>query len=493
MSGSTRSAGESRRRAPRHTSTAAFFDFDGTLLFGYSVTAFLADRLRRREVGTAEIGRLARGVLDVLSGDADNRDLLARGVAEWRGRPLREMRELGERLFEAALEPRLFPEMQETIAEHRRQGHRLVIASSATPFQIEPAAGRLGIDTILCTQPEVRDGVLTGRLDGPLLWGREKALAVQRFAAEQGIELARSYFYADGDEDEALMHLVGYPRPTNPQKRLARVAARRGWPVRHLSSRGPATAEAIVRHVASTAGLLPTFAGALAIRALTGSKRAAGNLVTSILPDLVLSLGKVAVKVVGEEHLWSHRPAVFVFNHRNIFDVEIAAKLVHRDFGAVAKKELQKDPLFALASQFIEIAFVDRKDHLQALEALRPVTRLLSEGVSMLVAPEGTRVAAKGMGEFKKGAFRMAMAAGVPIVPIVIRNAESLGARDAVMLRPGAVDVAVLPPIDVTAWTRANLDARIAAVRQMFVDTLANWPDAGQPRAPGRPRRPRAS
>jgi putative phosphoserine phosphatase/1-acylglycerol-3-phosphate O-acyltransferase len=466
----------------------AFFDFDGTLLYGYSVTAFLADRVRRRAVGAAEVGRLARGVLDVLSGDADNRALLERGIAEWGGRPLQEMRELGERIFETALEPRLFPEMRDLIAWHRRAGHRLVIASSATPFQVEPAARCLGIDTILCTRLEAQDGHLTGRLDGPLLWGEQKALAVQRFATQQGIDLGQSFFYADGDEDEALMHLVGNPRPTNPQRRLARVAARRGWPVQHFSSRGPARADTLLRYAATTVGLVPTFAGALAVRTLTGSRRAAANIVTSVLPDLALALGKVELNVVGEEHLWSHRPAVFVFNHRNIFDVEIAAKLVRRDFAGVAKKELEHDPLFALASRFIDIAFVDRRDHKQALEALQPVTRMIADGVSLLIAPEGTRVSGGGMGPFKKGAFRIAMAARVPIVPIVIRNAEILGARDALVLRPGRVDVAVLPPIDVSGWTHSNLVARIEGVRRLFVQTLEQWPQRQRPlRARPRP------
>ena len=108
----------------------------------------------------------------------------------------------------------------------------------------------------------------------------------------------------------------------------------------------------------------------------------------------------------------------------------------------------------------------------------------------MLVAPEGTRVAGGGIGEFKKGAFRMAMQTGVPIVPIVIRNADLVGPRDGSVARPARVQVAVLPPVPVEGWTLATLDARIAAVRQSFIDTLARWP--GEATA-GRDRRRRAS
>ncbi|MFO1426194.1 MAG: haloacid dehalogenase-like hydrolase [Steroidobacteraceae bacterium] len=117
----------------------AIFDFDGTLLAGYSILAFLTDRVRRRDIALAEIGRTAKSLLEALAGDLDNRELLERGLAEWRGRELADMHALGERLFAEALEADLFPEMQARIAAHRRMGHALVIASSATAFQVEPA------------------------------------------------------------------------------------------------------------------------------------------------------------------------------------------------------------------------------------------------------------------------------------------------------------------------------------------------------------------
>jgi putative phosphoserine phosphatase/1-acylglycerol-3-phosphate O-acyltransferase len=70
----------------------------------------------------------------------------------------------------------------------------------------------------------------------------------------------------------------------------------------------------------------------------------------------------------------------------------------------------------------------------------------------------------------------MAMAAQVPIVPIVIRNVEDIGSRASGTMRPGTVDVAVLPPVGVDDWTLRDLDRRIAAVRRLFVATLERWP-----------------
>jgi putative phosphoserine phosphatase/1-acylglycerol-3-phosphate O-acyltransferase len=68
------------------------------------------------------------------------------------------------------------------------------------------------------------------------------------------------------------------------------------------------------------------------------------------------------------------------------------------------------------------------------------------------------------------------MSAGVPIVPIVIRNAEVISARDSSTLHPGTVDVVVYPPISLDDWTLDDLPERIAEVRQIFVDTLKDWP-----------------
>jgi len=462
--------------SPPGPAVGAFFDFDGTLLAGYSIVAFIAERWRQRELGPADLARSAATLAGALAGTVSQREVIELGMAEWRGKRVRDMESMGRELFLRDIEPALFPEMREAVAAHLRRRHTVVVASSGSRFQLEPAAHSLGVQHLVCTKLAARDGVLTGRPEGSVLWGRHKARAVQAFAAKRGVDLQRSFFYADGEEDEALMHLVGHPRPVNPRGQLARVAARRHWPVIRLDSRGRPGLDVVLRNLAATASAVPVFLGAAAIRLLTGRKREAANLLSGTLTDIALALGKVDLRVVGEEHLWSARPAVFIWNHRNIFDAQIVGNLVRRDFGAVAKKELENVPIFTAAKLFMNIAFVDRRDSRAAIEALEPATRLLGEGISMLVAPEGTRTAGGGVAPFKKGAFRMAMAAGVPVVPIVIRNADELGSRDSQLMRPGTVDVLVLPPIDVSEWKLRDLDARIEAVRQLYVVALDDWP-----------------
>jgi putative phosphoserine phosphatase/1-acylglycerol-3-phosphate O-acyltransferase len=109
------------------------------------------------------------------------------------------------------------------------------------------------------------------------------------------------------------------------------------------------------------------------------------------------------------------------------------------------------------------------------------VEDLARKGLSIVIAPEGTRLDTTTVGPFKKGPFRIAMSAGIPIVPVVIRNAEAIGARDSSTMNPGTVDVVVFPPISVEDWTVENLGEHIAGIRQLYLDTLANWPTGTVP------------
>ena len=98
--------------------------------------------------------------------------------------------------------------------------------------------------------------------------------------------------------------------------------------------------------------------------------------------------------------------------------------------------------------------FIDRNDRDGAVAAMRPlVEEALLRGKSLAVAPEGTRSGTGRLGPFKKGAFRLAMAGGVPVVPIVFRNANDVWPLGTQFMRPGTVDVVVHPPIPTDDWT----------------------------------------
>ncbi|WP_280831903.1 HAD-IB family hydrolase/lysophospholipid acyltransferase family protein [Mycolicibacterium frederiksbergense] len=463
--------------SPQGPEIGAFFDLDGTLVAGFTGVIMTRDRLRRGQMGVGEFIGMVQAGLNHQLGRSEFEDLIGKGARMLRGNSLSDLDELGERLFVQHVQGRIYPEMRAMVHAHMARGHTVVLSSSALTVQVEPVARFLGIDNVLCNKFETdEDGLITGEVKTPIIWGNGKARAVQNFSVANGVDLTKSYFYADGDEDVALMYLVGHPRPTNPDGKLAAVAAKRGWPVLKFSSRSGSSPVSQLRTIAGVASMMPVAAGALGWGLLNRSRRRGVNFFTATWSRVLLAATGVNLNVLGEENLTAQRPAVFIFNHRNQADPIIAGALVRDNFTGVGKKELANDPLVGTLGRVMDAAFIDRDDHEKAVEGLQKVEELARKGLSILIAPEGTRLDTTEVGLFKKGPFRIAMAAGIPIVPIVIRNAEVIAARDSTTFNPGTVDVAVYPPIPVEGWTVENLADRIAEVRQIYLDTLKSWP-----------------
>jgi HAD superfamily hydrolase (TIGR01490 family) len=462
----------------------AFFDFDGTLIDGYSFAAFYEHRLRRGEVNAMEVLQLLSVAAQGELTEESFTQLAQQAGKAWAGRSEDDMAELGQRLLVKRLGGSLYPAAWEIVQAHHRQGHTVVLTSAATRFQVEPMARELGVEHILCTELEAEDGMLTGRLRGRPPWGSGKVDAVAKFAVQRGLDLGASHGYANGDEDIPFLELVGHPYAVNPHRRLAAAAAERGWPVLRFPARGRPGPVQVVRSVYAYAAALGAASAGIGVGLLNRSRREGIDVGVGLGADLALSVAGVRLEVQGAEYLWSHRPAVFIFNHQSGIDVLILAKLLRHGFTGVAKREAARIPGFGQAFRLAGVAFVDRGNTSQAKAALAPAVETLRNGISLVISPEGTRSVTPRLGPFKKGAFHMAMQAEVPIVPIVIRNAGEVMWRTSKTIRPGTLDVVVQPPIPVDGWTVDDLDSRVAEVRKLFVDTLCNWP--GRREARGR-------
>ncbi len=229
--------------------------------------------------------------------------------------------------------------------------------------------------------------------------------------------------------------------------------------------------------------IVPVASVAVGWGLLTRSRRRGVNFFTSMWSQLLLVTAGVNLNVIGGENLTAKRPAVFIFNHRNQADPVISSALIKDNWITVGKKELESDPIVGTLGKVLDAVFIDRDDQAAAVESLHQVEERAKSGLSIMIAPEGTRMDTTEVGPFKKGPFRIAMAAGIPIVPIVIRNAEVIAARNSTTMNPGTVDVAVFPPIPVDDWTVDNLPERIAEVRQLYLDTLSDWPIDELPQA----------
>ncbi|HUR75649.1 MAG TPA: HAD-IB family hydrolase [Sporichthya sp.] len=470
--------------APRGPEIGAFFDYDGTVITGYSATTFYSQRLKDFDIGLQE---LAKTLLFSMRGVQDEEDfaaLLELAGSAWKDKTEEEMEQLGKKLFVSEIAGKLHTEVWEIAEAHRAMGHTVVLASSATRFQVEPMAQAIGADHVLCTPLEVLDGVLTGKTGGTPLWGNNKAQAVIDLARSKGIDLTRSFGYSNGDEDVPFLTAVGHPTAVQPDNGLREEAERRGWPVLECVPRGKRPG---VADIARTGAFYGAFAGAfvagLGAGLLNRNRHQIIDITSSIGTDLGFALAGVEIAVLdGAEHLWSHRPAVFIFNHQSNIDAVVAMKLVRTGYTGVAKKEAKNIPGFGQLFQIADVAFIDRGNVSDPRAVMAPAVDKLRNGLSIVLAPEGTRSPTPRLGPFKKGAFHIARQAGVPIVAMVMKGQNEVMWRGSQTVRPGKIEVVVLPPFETADWKIQEIGKHTTTIRNAFLHTLAHWP--GRPAAP---------
>ncbi|MEV4420324.1 HAD-IB family hydrolase [Patulibacter sp. NPDC049589] len=472
--------------APEGPQVAAIFDFDGTVIDGYSASALMKDRFRRRDIGLMELAGLTLVGLKGAAGKSSFDELMRVGVHALKGRKQADLDALGRRLARSVTGGWLHDDAFVLIQAHQRRGHTIVIASSALPFQIEPLVAELDVEHVLCTRPSVVDGVLDGGIQGDaILWGPGKADAVEAFADEQGIDLTASFGYANGAEDVEFLSTVGHPVAVNPHDDLRAVAEARGWPTERFVARPALGVVDKVRSLAAYTSMATSFGVGLGLGVLNRDRQVAVDVTLDVGSRLALAFAGVKIDVQGEEHAWSHRPAVFIFNHQSWLDGLIVMRLLRQDMTGVAKAAARNQPGIGHFLRLTGVAFVERDGKGDPRKVLDPVVARLDDGLSIVLSPEGTRSTTRRLGPFKKGAFHMAMQAGVPIVPIVLRNAGELQWRGDGFIRRGTVDVKVLPPQPSTDWTPESIDGEVARIRGLFQQTLDDW-DPKPPAALGR-------
>jgi 1-acyl-sn-glycerol-3-phosphate acyltransferase len=186
-----------------------------------------------------------------------------------------------------------------------------------------------------------------------------------------------------------------------------------------------------------------------------------------------LTLSGVKMKVTGQEHLKSNQTYVFVANHWSYLDAAPLFCGTGRRMGMVAKMELLKAPLLGYGMGFVNVIAIDRSNRDRAVETLKIATERLRAGISFGVCPEGTRARPGEMLPFKKGAFHMAVQAGVPIVPIALKNSDKLMGRGTGEAWPGTIEMVMFPPVE-TSWVSSDDDLRklVEQVQQTIMKEL---------------------
>ena len=164
-------------------------------------------------------------------------------------------------------------------------------------------------------------------------------------------------------------------------------------------------------------------------------------------------------------------PCVFVGNHRSYYDIPILLDAPH---GILAKEELEKIPLLNRWMKLLGCVFVKRDDIRASVKALNDATAIVESGRSFVIFPEGTRYKGEegGAGEFKAGAFRIAIKTGVPVVPVAISGARGLFEGHGLRATPGDIRVRILPAIQTAGMSKAEQKQLPDAVRQTILAQL---------------------
>jgi len=213
--------------------SAAFFDLDRTLLRRSSALA-LAPAFRRRGIISRRmmIEAAAWQVLFMLRGASHEavRRAAVDGLLLLRGHTPDEMRELVGESLETVLRPLVYAESLDLVERHRRRGEPVYIVSATLQEIVQAIADDLGFDGALGTVCEVVDGEYTGKAIRAL-HAEGKADCVRALAESKGWDLEASTAYSDSHTDLPFLESVGHPVAVNPDRKLRKIAAQRGWPV----------------------------------------------------------------------------------------------------------------------------------------------------------------------------------------------------------------------------------------------------------------------
>ena len=235
------------------------------------------------------------------------------------------------------------------------------------------------------------------------------------------------------------------------------------------------TALSYGRAVVSTPIFLGTTLAFSAIAlgaAAAGSHRTIDGLI-AVWSRLTLGLFNIRVDAAGLENVPPGRGCVFLFNHQSHMDIPVIHRTLDRTLRFGAKIELFKVPVFGQAMRAAGVLPITRDDPTAVFQVYKDAAARFADGWSYILAPEGTRQDEPRIGRFKKGPFRFAVDAQVPIVPIVLKGTIDVLPKHRLAINAGrwsrTVSIRFLPPIETSGLTAADVPRLLEDVRERMV------------------------
>lgn len=444
---------------------AAFFDLDRTVLHGASGPAI--------NEALAEVGLRKRGLpgenllynaYNLLGENPLGMGLARLAAVAVKGWSVERMETAGE-IAADKLRNHVGHYVRPLLAEHRSNGHLLVLATTTPEVLVRPLARELGFDDVIATRYVSEQGRYLGRIDGGFVWGAGKLRAVGRWAQVHDVDLRESFAYSDSLYDVPLLAAVGHRFAVNPDPGLTAIATLRRWPVLDLD---------VPPGVPTAGGIEMADVARVVVR-------------KELFPYARFDIS-------GIENIPDEGGFILASNHRSYFDTVAVALVVSakgRPTRFLAKAELFDAPLIGYVARALGGIRVDRAGA-TASSSLASAERVLEAGEGIVILPQGT--IPRGEAFFdpvlhgKTGVARLAAATAAPVIPVGLWGTEDVWPRSSRVPRvanvfsPAKVTVRVGPPVE---SLRLGPDDAVQDTETVMSAIAALLPERG--RRAGRP------
>jgi 1-acyl-sn-glycerol-3-phosphate acyltransferase len=183
-------------------------------------------------------------------------------------------------------------------------------------------------------------------------------------------------------------------------------------------------------------------------------------------------LTPMLVKVIGKEHVARNTSYIVIPNHQSYFDIFLIYGWLGLDIKWVMKKELANIPGLGFGSKKVGHIFIDRSNSRVALESLNAARKKLVNGTCVVIFPEGTRSKTGQIGQFKRGAFKLALELNLPILPVTVINTRNILPSDTFNLMPGKVRMVIHKPVNITTYNENSMPELMQMVRTTIESAL---------------------
>lgn len=212
--------------------TAVFFDVDGTIINGQTQRLLISYLYRQKKISLLFLLKIYLWFLFYKIGIVSSGiSVMTKSYKLLKGIKVEEFRRFLSLFFKEQIKPRIYLQAIERINYHKERGDEVVLLSKSIKILIDIIKDYLNLPLSIATTLEIKNGIFTGEIDGPIIHGEEKVNAIKKLISEKNWDLKKSYAYGDHFSDLSLLKTVGYPIVVNPDKRLKKEAEKYNWTI----------------------------------------------------------------------------------------------------------------------------------------------------------------------------------------------------------------------------------------------------------------------